>query len=142
METNRVVIDTNVLISAIIGQFSYPYKIFDELVLAGEVVLCISPQLLKEYEEVVKRDKFKKIKGFAAKASKLIRSIKEIALMVDPQEQIAIIADAPDNRVLEAAVEAKARVIVTGNSRDFTFTEFRGIKIQSPKEFYEEFIKN
>jgi len=37
MENNRVVIDTNVFISAVIGQFSYPYKIFDELVFTGEM---------------------------------------------------------------------------------------------------------
>lgn len=32
MENNRVVIDTNVFISSIIGQFGYPYKIINELI--------------------------------------------------------------------------------------------------------------
>ncbi len=34
MVNNRVVIDTNVFISALIGQYSYPFKIFDELILS------------------------------------------------------------------------------------------------------------
>jgi len=40
------------------------------------------------------------------------------------------------------AIAAKARVIVTGNTNDFSFTEFRGIIIQTPKAFYEEFFSS
>lgn len=47
-----MVIDTNVFISSIIGQFGFPYKIINELILTGEIKLCLSPQLLQEYEEV------------------------------------------------------------------------------------------
>ena len=58
MENNHVVVDTNVFISAVIGQFGYPYKVFDELVLTGEVVICFSAPLLKEYEAVSQRERF------------------------------------------------------------------------------------
>jgi predicted nucleic acid-binding protein len=71
----------------------------------------------------------------------LIQALKDIAVYVEPTERIDFIADEPDNRVLEVAVAAKARVIVTGNNQDFAFPEFRGIIIQTPKEFYEEFFK-
>ncbi len=141
MENNRVVIDTNVFISAVIGQFSYPYKIFEELVLTGEIVICLSPQLLKEYEDISQREKFKKIPQFADRAVKLIQAIKKIAFTVVPTERIDFISDEPDNRVLEVAVAANARVIVTGNTKDFNFSQFRGIVIQTPKEFYEEYFK-
>ncbi len=140
MGNSRVVMDTNVFISAVIGQFGYPYKIFEELVLTGEVVLCLSPELLLEYESVSQREKFKKIPHFADRASKLIQAIKEIAFLILPTERIQVIADEPDNRVLEVAVAAQARVIVTGNTRDFSFSSFRNILIQTPKEFYEEFF--
>ncbi|TAK45459.1 MAG: putative toxin-antitoxin system toxin component, PIN family [Saprospiraceae bacterium] len=139
MENNRVVIDTNVFISAIIGQFGYPYKIINELVLTGEILICLSPLLLKEYEEVSGRERFaKKFPGFPERAKKLIKALKEIALTVEPNEVIAVISDEPDNRVLEVAVAANAYAIVTGNTNDFNFEEFRGIKIKSPKDFYEE----
>jgi predicted nucleic acid-binding protein len=39
---------------------------------------------------------------------------------------------------IELAVEANANYIVSGNTNDFTFKEFRGISILTPKEFYEE----
>jgi uncharacterized protein len=139
MVNNRIVIDTNVFISSLIGQFGYPYKIFNELVLTGDIRICLSPQLLKEYEEVSQREKFKRLSAdFPKKAKQLIKALKAIALMVDPQEVITVISDEPDNRVLEIAVAADARAIVTGNKQHFIFEEFRGIQIKSPKEFYEE----
>ncbi len=139
MENNRIVIDTNVFISAIIGQFGYPYKIFNELVLTGEVRICLSPNLLEEYEEVSQREKFKKLNAdFPKKARQLIKALKAIALIAEPQEVLAVIADEPDNRVLEIAVATKAMAIVTGNKHHFNFEEFRGIQIKNPKEFYEE----
>ena len=141
MENNRVVIDTNVFISAIIGQFGYPYKIINEIVFTGEIVMCLSPQLLKEYEEVSGRERFaNKFPGFPERAKKLIKALKNIAIMVEPNEVITIISDEPDNRVLEVAVAANAQAIVTGNTSDFSFEEFRGIKIKSPKDFYEEWV--
>ena len=142
MENNRVVIDTNVLISAIIGKYNYPYKIFDEFILTGDFIICLSQELLNEYEAVTRRNKFHKIPGFSERAAKLIQQILKLAVFVEPKEIITIIPDEPDNRVLELAVAAKARAIVTGNIKHFNFTEFRGIKIQTPKEFYEEFSIN
>ena len=142
MENNRVVIDTNVFISAIIGKFGYPYKIINELVLTGEIVICLSPQILKEYEEVSGRERFeKKFPGFSERAKKLIEALKDIAVTVEPNEVITFIADEPDNRILEAAVASGAHAIVTGNTSDFDFEEFRNVKIKSPKDFFEEWMK-
>ncbi len=141
MENNRVVIDTNVFISAIIGKFGYPYKIINELVLTGEILICLSPQLLKEYEEVSSRERFaKKFAGFPERAKKMIEALKEIAVYVEPDEVFTVIADEPDNRILEAAVAADVHAVVTGNTNDFDFESFRGIKIKSPKVFYEEWV--
>ena len=64
---------------------------------------------------------------------------RKLAVFVEPKEIITAIPDEPDNRILELAVTAKARAIVTGNINHFNFTEFRSIKIQTPKEFYEKF---
>ena len=142
MENNRVVIDTNVLISAIIGKYNYPYKIFEEFILTGDFIICLSNELLKEYNEVTQREKFRKIEGFSTRAIKLIQQIVTIATFVELKEIITVIKDEPDNRLLELAVTAEARAIVTGNIKHFNFAEFRGIKIQTPKEFYEEFSFN
>ncbi len=142
MENNRVVIDTNVFISSIIGQLGFPYRIINELVLTGEIKICLSPQLLQEYEEVSQRERFaKKYPDFPKKAKQLIKALQAIAIVAEPNEIITVIADEPDNRVLEIAVAADAFAIVTGNTHHFGFEEFRGIQIKSPKDFYEEWEK-
>lgn len=78
MRKNYIVIDTNVFISAIIGQNNFPRKIFDEIVLINEVKICLSAQVLAEYEEVSCRDKFSKFKGFKERALMLIEEIKKL----------------------------------------------------------------
>ena len=139
MVNNRVVIDTNVFISASIGQYSFPYKIFHELVVTDKVQICLSDALIREYESVMSRDKFKKIPQFVIKAQQLIHVLKSIGLMFEPQNNINFIPDEADNRILELAVTAKAKVIVTGNTKHFNFERFEGIIIQSPKDFYVSF---
>lgn len=138
MKKNHIVIDTNVFISSIIGQSGYSRKIFDELVLTGETKICLSKEVLQEYEDVVQRERFQKHENFSAKATELILAIKEIALWVEPKETIKILADKDDNKFIELAVEADAGYIVTGNTNDFTIKEFRGIRIYTPKEYYDE----
>lgn len=140
MRKNHVVIDTNVFISSIIGQTGFPRKIFDEIVLTGEVKICLSKEVWAEYEEVISRDKFSKIKGFKERADELLTAIKEIAFWFEPQEQIHILTDIDDDMFIELAVESDANYIVTGNTNDFIIREFRGIFILNPKEFYEEWL--
>jgi predicted nucleic acid-binding protein len=46
-----------------------------------------------------------------------------------------VLRDEPDNRILECAVTAKARVIVTGDQAMLALGEYRGIRILSLKDF-------
>ena len=137
MENRKIVIDTNVFISAIIGQYSYPYKIFSELIATGEFLIYISETLVEEYKGVSQREKFKKYLEFNEKSTSLMLSVEKLGIIVNPKRKINLIKDLPDNHLLEIAVEANAYCIVTGNTKDFDFNEFEGIKIFSPKEFYE-----
>ncbi len=140
VKRNYVVIDTNVLIASIIGQSGYPQRIFDELVLTGEVKICLSQAVLEEYKEVTEREKFKKYPNFVAKAQGLIVALQKIAVFVEPTETIQVLPDEDDDKFLELAVAAQASYIVTGNTKDFPMSEFRGIKICTPKAFYEDWV--
>lgn len=53
----RIVIDTNVFVSALI-QRGYPNLIVNELVIDGKIDLCVSAEILQEYYLVFKRRKF------------------------------------------------------------------------------------
>jgi len=48
-----------------------------------------------------------------------------------------LISDIDDNMILELAVECSANFIITGNSNDFIFSEYKQTKILSPKEYWE-----
>lgn len=142
MKRNLIVIDTNVFISAIIGQLGFSRRIFDELVLTNEIQICLSEAVLAEYYDVANRERFKKYKDFNRKANELINEIKLKAIWFSPKEEIDILPDKDDNKFIELAVEAIANYIVTGNTNDFIIQEFRGIKIYTPKQFYEEWTQN
>jgi len=134
----RIIIDTNVLISALI-QKSYPNFILFHCVLENRFEVCISEELLEEYLEVINRPKFSKYPDFLIKAELVISQIESIASKYYPRDRFETIADKADNRLLELAYESKADFLITGNSNDFTMTDFRGTKILSPKEFWDQF---
>jgi putative PIN family toxin of toxin-antitoxin system len=46
----------------------------------------------------------------------LIAAVAETADTVDPPERVTVLADEPDNRVLEAAAAGRADLIVTGDA--------------------------
>jgi uncharacterized protein len=133
---NRVVLDTNILVSALIGN-SYPKQIIYDCIFNQKIIVCVSPQILKEYHDVLKRPKFDKFKDFNKKALILIEYFEKIAEYHEPSIILDFISDEADNRFLELAITAKAQYIVTGNFTDFDFSEYESIKIVSPKYFYE-----
>jgi uncharacterized protein len=67
----------------------------------------------------------------------LLNYFEEIAEFYEPTIKLDFISDEADNRFLELALTANAQYIVTGNFTDFDFSEFKSIKIVSPKYFYE-----
>ncbi|MCF8371824.1 MAG: hypothetical protein K9H64_09390 [Bacteroidales bacterium] len=56
-----------------------------------------------------------------------------------PTEKIEIILDVDDNKLLDLAIESKADYLITGNSNDFTMSEFKGTKIVNPKDYWEKY---
>lgn len=137
MENRLIILDTNVFISSILGNYGFSNKIVNELILPGVVTLCLSKPILTEYREVSSREKFQTIPLFAEKVPHYLNALQFLAKTFEPTEKLTILKDDPDNRLLELAVTAKADFIITGNSQDFSFKEFRGTKIISPREFYE-----
>ena len=134
----KVIIDTNVLVSAMI-QRSYPNLIIYNLLFEDLIELCISDEIIEEYIEVLNRPKFAMHPDFLSKAELVLAQIENKATKYFPSERFEIIPDKNDNKFLELAFESKADYIITGNSNDFTMYDFKGTKIISPKEYYENF---
>ncbi len=134
----KVVIDTNVVVSALI-QSSYPYLIINNIFIEQKFQLCISDKLLAEYFEVLARPKFAKFQDFFIRAEALLVDIETNATKYFPSITLELISDDDDNMILELADECEADFIITGNTTDFTFSTYKLTKIVTPKEYWENY---
>lgn len=132
----RLILDTNVIVSANL-QRSYPYFIVDRVFADPNLELCISDPLFAEYVEVLNREKFAKFPDFHSRAQTLLNDIETYGVRFTPTVKVDLIADKPDNRLLELAETCGAEYLVTGNTKDFTMADYKGTKIVLPKEFFE-----
>ena len=132
---HKVVIDTNVLVSALI-QKGFPYKIVNELFIEKKITLCVSEELMAEYYEVLRRPKFTLYSDFVTKAKTLLADIEAKANMYIPMISLDLISDKDDNKILELADVCAADYIITGNTNDFTFPTYKNTKIVTPKDYW------
>lgn len=80
----KVVIDTNVLVSAFI-QRGYPYFIINLFLTKNTFHLCISDDLFAEYYDVFNRKKFARYPDFINRAEMLLVYIEEKAYKYNPK---------------------------------------------------------
>jgi putative PIN family toxin of toxin-antitoxin system len=134
----KIIIDTNVIVSSLI-QISFPHRIIFDLFIEDKIHLCISPQLMAEYYEVLKRPKFAQFQEFAVKARVVLANIELKAIRYIPRIVLELISDRDDNKILELADECNADFIITGNTNDFTFPFYKQTKIVTPKDYWENY---
>jgi len=131
----RVVADTNVLVSAIVFG-GLPGRLI-ELAAEGYLQLVLSPPLIEELREVVRR-KFGFSDAAAYQAETLLR---RISIVVEPQREVGIISEDPeDNRILEAALAGDAEIIVSGDHHLLALKRFGPIPVMSPRELLKRII--
>ena len=107
----RVVLDTNVLLSALAFPGSKPDHVLQRI-RQGEAELFLSSFILHELERIL-RDKFRLTRR---QTDERVIFIRRMATLVEPMERIALVtAKDDDNRILECAVAACADYLVTGD---------------------------
>ena len=111
----RVVLDTNILISALWKPDGLEAQVV-RLAREGEILPCVSEALWAEYHDVLSRDKFLKLREAAGN---LLFELALRVTYVHPKTRITVSKDDEDNRVLECAGEARAEYLITGNLRHF-----------------------
>ncbi|KKU28722.1 MAG: Toxin-antitoxin system toxin component, PIN family [Candidatus Amesbacteria bacterium GW2011_GWA2_47_11b] len=125
----RVVLDTNVLVSAIVFGGT-PKKILD-IVLIGKLVGVTTVALMAELSEVV----HKKFPFRDADLEYFEEQMKVDFEIVRPRKVLSAVRDVGDNKVLEGAVEGECEYIVTGDEDLLILGNYKGIKIVTPAEF-------
>jgi putative PIN family toxin of toxin-antitoxin system len=121
----RIVIDTNVLVSALVGH-GKPRVLVREL-LERHTVLS-SQKLLVELLDVLSREKFSTIRQ--SQVDEFLSIVLEATNRVRVRSAPKVIEEDPDdNEVLGAAVEGEAQYIVSGDGHLLTLGQFRGITV-------------
>ena len=130
----RIVIDTNVFVSALRSCRGASYQLF-RLLGGKKFEISLSVPLIIEYEDAAKR----LTREFGLTHAD-VEDILDYICSVGDRRQIhflwrPVLKDPKDDHVLELAVEASAQFIVTYNLRDFAGAEEFGIRVVTPKEF-------
>ena len=110
----RWLLDTNVVVSALLKPLSVPARLLD-LALSGHIEVVVSNELLAEYREVLLRPKFRFSEGDVDAVLELMRSR---AISVVPVPQPVTPPDPKDQFVIDLAATSGA-VVVTDNTRHF-----------------------
>jgi putative PIN family toxin of toxin-antitoxin system len=136
----RVVLDANVLVSALISGNGIPGMILDAW-LQGKFQLCVSPEIMKEMRHVLLYPRIAE-RLEAGDADKLIKHLGSLAEWVIGDDQLKILTrDPSDNIYLSCAAKAKCNFLVTGNLEHFqeAGSEFMGVRIVTPRQFFDIF---
>ena len=135
----RIVIDTNILVSAILTPKGNPAKIL-KLILQGKLNLIISPAILEETRQVFNYPKLvklmKKNKITRKEVYDFLGKMSKVAVITPGKLEIDAIPDDPtDNKILACAVEGEADYIISGDHHLTDLKIFQGIKIVDPSTF-------
>jgi putative PIN family toxin of toxin-antitoxin system len=128
----RAVLDTNVLVSALISPGGPSAALLLEL-RAGAFELVVSPTLLAELSDVLARPKFRPYVT-AAEAAAYVELIgHEGTIHDDPPREEPLSADPDDEYLLDLARAAAADVLVSGDSHLLALQDV--VPVMTPAEF-------
>ena len=111
----KVVLDTNVLVSALISDDGLEAAVLD-LALNKRLRLYLSVPILAEYANVLR---YKRLALAPERVERTLTSLRTAGILVKPTQTVSASPDETDNRFLECAQAAQADFLVTGNRRHF-----------------------
>lgn len=133
MGKKKVILDTNILISAL-GWKGNPRAIFNK-VINGKIELIISFKQIGELLRVMEYPKFKFSKE---QKDRFLSILLEVSTLVTTTSKLDIIKEDPDdNLILEPANEMKIDYIISGDEHLLKLKEFKGTKIVTAKQFLQ-----
>jgi putative PIN family toxin of toxin-antitoxin system len=128
----RVVLDTNVFVSAVLGK---ALALVLETWQSGRFVLVVSDEIVREYHRVLRRQKF----GLTDEiVDGIIGYVFRRAEFVLTGEPLSVVKEDPaDNKFLEAALAGEASLIVSGDRHLLHLETYQGIPIITARAFLD-----
>jgi uncharacterized protein len=129
----RIVLDTNVIVSALLKQGSIPDQVLEQVV-ARRCELVVDSRIVAEYRDVMARPEF----GFSPRRLKAFFRVADEAEWVVADPLALTLPEDDDRPFIETAVAGDADALVTGNVKDFQLKEGRlAIPILTPRQFID-----
>lgn len=132
----KVVVDTNVLISAFLSPDGVSARIFKQLEQEA-FELLVSEPILAEYEKVLRYDRVRQRHKLSDEQIKrAVEDLRTSATLVEPTVALTVVeGDPDDDKFFECALDGGAQLIVSGDLRVQAVKEHRGIRVFSPALF-------
>ena len=124
----RVVLDTNVVVSALLSPKGVPARILD-LFFNEMVQVCICDNIVAEYRDVLSRPE---LRIEAAKIELFLDNIKHTATMTTYVKSSVFLPD-EDDRVFYDTAKGSGAILITGNTKHFPEEDF----IMTPRAFID-----
>ena len=134
MPPERIVVDTNALISRLLVPQSAPGRAVRKAVDAGQ--LLVSQDTLNELADVLSRAKFDAYVSLDDR-QEFFRRLSGVTELVSINYRIQACRDPKDDKFLELAVNGNADLLVTGDDDLLVLNPFRGIPIITPASYLE-----
>jgi putative PIN family toxin of toxin-antitoxin system len=128
----RYVLDTNMLVSALLFPDSAPGRALLEARSRGNILL--SDEVVEEVADVLRRSKFDRY-VLPEERDRFLATLVRQAEHAQITETIQVCRDPKDDKWLELAVGGSAAQIVTGDEDLLVLKSFRGIPIVTPAQF-------
>lgn len=136
----RVVLDTNILIGALITKGTPPDRLYQAW-LRGEIEFVTSTAQMAEIAEVLARPRLQKYLD-AGEAAAIVENIDTRALVLDETPRVDLSPDPKDNPILAAAIAGHADMIVSGDKRHMlALEEVEGIPVVTAREALDRLSK-
>jgi putative PIN family toxin of toxin-antitoxin system len=132
MKIERVVIDTNVLISAALIDESVSARARNHAVRHGQLIA--TEQTFAELAGTLLAPKFDRYVSRGSRET-LLRRLQPIVEIVPVIQVVRVCRDPRDDMFLEAAVNGQAEVLITGDKDLLSLRPFSGIEILTPAEY-------
>ncbi len=130
----RVVLDTNIILSGVIFRGSAPFRAAVRAFERGTVLSSAATR--NELREVARREKFERYVPLEQRIREVEEMIEDME-SVTIQEKFQVCVDPKDDMLFDLAVNGNANFIITGDDHLLRLNPFRGITILTPMAYLE-----
>lgn len=130
----RYVLDTNVIVSALLFPESIPGKAYFEARQRGELLLSV--EAFEEISGVLRRQKFDRY-VLPDERDWFVATLIRHVILVKPTGRVRVCRDPKDDKWIEIAVDGNAEFVISGDNDLLSLNPFRDVQIVTPAQFLD-----